>query len=68
MLKIPRFFHFELNEDGTDYRTTKIFEDAQYITFSAYWDDIVVTGFLPIIILAYLNIKIYLKVINCNNG
>ena len=67
VLKIPRFFHFELNYNGTDYQTTKMYEDKQYITFSSYWDDIVVTGLLPILILAWLNLKIYLKVRKMHN-
>ena len=65
MLKIPRFFHFELlidGENGTDYRTTQMMEDATYITISAYWDDLMVTGFAPIFVLTYLNLQIYLRV------
>ena len=65
MLKIPRFFHFELvldDDNGTDYHTTQMMEDVEYITFSACWDDLVVTGFVPILVLAYLNLQIYLRV------
>ena len=65
VLKMPRFFHFELlvdDENDTDYHTTQMMEDANYITFSAYWDDLIVTGFVPILVLAYLNLRIYLRV------
>ena len=44
-----------------------MYEDKQYITFSSYWDDIVVTGLVPILILAWLNLKIYLKVRKMHN-
>ena len=62
--KIPRFFHFKLTSvDGViDYETTYLMEDPTYIWFTAYWDDLLVTGFVPFFILIYLNARIYLKV------
>ena len=65
ILKLPRFFQFKLIEtvDGeTDYWTTSIMEDPVYIRFSSYWDDLIVTGFLPLILIIYFNLKIYLEV------
>ena len=64
VLKIPRFFHFKLIfEDGhLDYTTTDLMEDPTYIWFTAHWDDLLTTGFLPFSILIYLNARIYLKV------
>ena len=63
VLKIPRFFYFELDGgNSTDYHTTEIMENTDYTTLSAYWDDIMITGILPILVLAFLNLRIYLKV------
>ena len=63
-LKIPRFFHFKLTDHNGAlmYETTALMEDPMYIWFSAYWDDLFATGFLPFTILIYLNARIYLKV------
>ena len=68
MLKIPRFFHFRIiNENGIwTYGTTRLMEDPSYIWFTAYWDDLFITGLLPFSILIYLNARIYLKVLYCN--
>ena len=66
ILKLPRFFQFKLIETvegGTDYWTTSIMEDPVYIRFSSYWDDLFTTGFLPLAILVFFNLRIYLKVI-----
>ena len=63
--KIPRFFHFTVTTvpDGTlEHITTDLMEDPTYIWFTAYWDEIVVTGFLPFLILIYFNTRIYFKV------
>ena len=63
-LKIPRFFHFKLTHTNgvINYETTELMEDPTYIWFTAYWDDLLATGFLPLLILIYLNSRIYLKV------
>ena len=65
ILKLPRFFQFQLiTVDGeTDYWTTSIMEDPVYIRFSSYWDDLITTGFLPLAILIFFNLRIYLKVL-----
>ena len=67
MLKIPRFFHFRIiNENGIwTYGTTRLMEDPSYIWFTAYWDDLFITGLLPFSILIYLNARIYFKVLYC---
>ena len=63
MLKIPRFFYFErVGGNSTDFHTTEIMDNTDYTTLSAYWDDIIITGFLPILVLVYLNLQIYFKV------
>ena len=68
ILKIPRFFHFQLTRVNgiIDYETTELMEDPTYIMFNAYWDDLLAIGLLPLLILIYLNAKIYLKVTKPN--
>ena len=65
ILKLPRFFHFKLiyMNDLPEYWTTPIIEDPGYIRFSSYWDDLFTTGFLPLAISMFFNLRIYLKVI-----
>ena len=62
LLKIPRFFHFQLNEEGSDYATSPLMENTAYIWANAYWDDLMITGFIPLLILIYFNLRIYLRV------
>ena len=66
VLRLPRFFQFKLiTIDGvTQYWTTSIMEDPDYIRFSSYWDDLFTTGVLPLGISIFFNLKIYLKVNN----
>ena len=61
--KIPRFLQFELNSNGNDYKITDLMGDPAYIRFNSYWDEIIVTGFMPLILLMYFNVKLYMKVI-----
>ena len=49
--------------DVPEYWTTPIIEDPDYIRFSSYWDDLFTTGFLPLAISMFFNLRIYLKVI-----
>ena len=51
-----------MNDEGTDYITTDLMENTVYIWITAYWDDVMVSGLIPLIILIYFNIRIYLKV------
>ena len=62
--EIPRFFHFKLIRvyEVPEYWTTVIMEDPIYIRFSSYWDDLFVTGVLPLGMAMFFNLKIYLKV------
>ena len=66
VLKLPRFLSFKLITidaiNVTEYWTTSIMEDPDYIRFSSYWDDLIVTGFLPLILIIYFNLRIYLEV------
>ena len=66
VLKLPRFLSFKLITidaiNVTEYWTTSMMEDPDYIRFSSYWDDLFVTGFLPLCISIFFNLRIYLKV------
>ena len=64
VLKLPRFFHFTtITIDGKpQYWTTHIMENPVYIRFSSYWDDLIVTGFLPLMVTIFFNLRIYLQV------
>ena len=39
-----------------------MFEDLGYIKIMAYWDDLLITGILPILTVAFLNLQTYLNV------
>ncbi|TRY76614.1 hypothetical protein TCAL_13459 [Tigriopus californicus] len=58
-IEFPRFLEFELVHNQTDYWTTKIMEDPDYIQFNSYWNDLFATGLFPLICLVYMNFKIY---------
>ena len=60
--KLHRFLQFKLNEDKNNYRLGNLMKTPTYIRFNAYWEEIAVTGVIPLFILIYLNLKIYLKV------
>ena len=62
ILKLPRFFHFRLNDAGDDYITTDLMEDTAYVLVNAYWDDLMITGFIPLFVLVYFNTRMYLRV------
>ena len=65
---IPRFFEFHLvtaEINGTvmwDYDTTRLNENPMYVQFNAYWNELLVTGLLPLILLVIMNFRIYLKI------
>ena len=48
-------------EEWTDYWTTPLNEDQDYITFSSWWDELIVTGIIPLSALVVFNSRIYLK-------
>lgn len=60
---IPRFleFHLKTIDNKTDYWTTPLNEDQDYITFSSWWDELIVTGIIPLSALVLFNSRIYLK-------
>ena len=60
-----RWFEFRLsyNDQGDLYYwTTELMETPSYIRFSSYWDELVSTGFGPLIALTYFNTRIYTKI------
>ena len=61
-LNARKFFEFTHNMDGSDYETTSLMEYKPYIVFSNTWQELVVTGALPFIVLVISNINIYLKI------
>ncbi len=61
-IEFPRFFEFKLNAERTGYWTTALMENPNYVRFSSYWIDVVVTGLFPLILLSYMNFRIFLKI------
>eukprot|EP00095_Tigriopus_kingsejongensis_P000943 maker-scaffold360_size197209-snap-gene-0.39 protein:Tk00943 transcript:maker-scaffold360_size197209-snap-gene-0.39-mRNA-1 annotation:"fmrfamide receptor-like isoform x1" len=62
-VNIPRFleFHLKTIDNKTDYWTTPLNENQDYITFSSWWDELIVTGIIPLSALVLFNSRIYLK-------
>ena len=61
---IPKFFEWKLvfDDNGTvEYAPTVMNEDKSYITWSSWWDELIVTGVVPFLALVIFNSKIYLK-------
>ena len=61
-LNARKFFEFQLNHDKSDYETTSLMEYPPYIVFSNTWQELIVTGALPFLVLIICNINIYLKI------
>ena len=61
-LNFQKFIQFRLNKDWSDYETTSLMEYQPYIVFSNTWQELVVTGALPFLVLLFCNISIYLKI------
>ncbi|CAB4056180.1 unnamed protein product [Lepeophtheirus salmonis] len=66
-LEIPRFFQFRLITNSTDFYatdfwTTDLMEDPDYIQFSSYWDEMITTGAVPLLALIYFNARMILKI------
>ena len=59
---LPRYLQFELIDDSTEYWTSPIMENPDYIRFSSYWDEIFISGIVPLVSLVFFNTRIYLKV------
>ena len=75
MKNIPRFMQFELVtnsdfckknltclEESLDYVPSPLMENPAYIRFSSYWDEILISGVVPLVSLVFFNTRIYLKV------
>ncbi len=59
-LPLSRFFEFELGtgaDNQTDYWTTDLMEDPDYIQFNSYWNELLATGALPLFALTYMNFR-----------
>ena len=61
-LAIPRFFEFRLTHNNTDYDTTALMENPDYIQFNSYWNKLFAVGAFPLVSLSYMNFRIYLKI------
>ena len=61
-LEFSRFFEFKLNSEGTEYWTTTLAEDPYYVQFNSYWNEILATGLVPLVMLCYMNFKIFRKI------
>jgi len=51
------YFH-----SSTDYVTTDLMENISYIQMNSYWNELFVSGVVPIVALAYMNVRIYRKI------
>ena len=61
-IEFPRFFEMKLINDNSAYWTTDLMENPDYVLFSSYWNDIIVTGLLPLVLLCYLNLRVFIKI------
>ena len=65
-LEFPRWFEFRIiqigNNNTTISWTTELMEDPIYIRFSSYWDELISTGFVPLLALVFFNSRIYFKI------
>ena len=61
-IEFPRFLEMKLNKDNSQYWTTDLMENPDYVQFSSYWNDIIVTGLLPLILLCYMNLRVFIKI------
>ena len=56
------YFLPQLVNNNTDFWSTSLGEDEDYIRFSGWWDELFVTGLAPFLALVYFNIRIYMKI------
>ena len=61
-IEFPRFFEMKLNKDKSQYWTTDLMENPDYVQFNSYWNDIIVTGLLPLVLLCYMNLRVFVKI------
>ena len=60
-LEFPRFFEMKFNIDN-QYITTDLMENPYYVQFNSYWNELFVTGFVPLFTLCYMNLKMFFKI------
>ena len=61
-LEFSRFFEFKLTPNKTMYRTTCMAENPYYVQYNSYWNEIFATGLVPLILLCFMNLKIFQKI------
>jgi hypothetical protein len=61
-LNFRKFFELRMSDDGNYYETTSLMEYAPYLVFSNVWQELIMTGVLPIFALLYYNFRIYGKI------
>ena len=63
-LEFPRFFEMRIDKVNHDmqYVTTDIMENPYYVQFNSYWNELFVTGFVPLFTLCYMNLKMFFKI------
>ena len=59
-VEIPRFFQFHLIDQ--DYWTTPLMENPDYVRISSIWDELLISGLIPLLALTYFNGRIYCKI------
>lgn len=62
LLEFPRFFEMALSDDKSHYWTTSLKENPNYVQFSSYWNEITATLLMPLLLLMYMNLRIFLKI------
>ncbi len=61
-LNLRKFFELRLSPDGSHYETTSLMESQVYLQASNAWQELLVTGLVPIVALVYCNLRIYCKI------
>ena len=62
-LEFSRFFEFKMSSpDYAHYETTCMAENPYYVQFNSYWNEIFATGLVPLILLCFMNLKIFQKI------
>ena len=61
-LEFSRFFEFKLTPNNSMYITTCMAENPYYVQYNSYWNEIFATGLVPLILLCFMNLKIFQKI------
>ena len=61
-LEFSRFFEFKLTPNNSMYVTTCMAENPYYVQYNSYWNEIFATGLVPLILLCFMNLKIFQKI------